>query len=791
MVFNYECSSPSRILSELFFAFLVLLFLPISSNAATLNGSAVAPPSVVNLTTEGTADWSHWGLSSASSFNHKAGVTSQIGNYTPLGAPPGRFGGNPSVTTTHSWTDGTPTASESGFAGGIFFVGVGNGYEISVPADTTVRTLRLYTQVYSSSSRVEATLSDGSAPAYSTVLSNANGVLVRVITLTFSAASAGQTLTVRGTVENEPNGPGTGNIALQAATLQQGNQPPIFNPPLGNQSVTEGNTLTFPVAASDPDGPAPLVLSISASSPPLPAEVSFVDNSDGTGSFSWTPGSADVNVYSVTFAATDDAGAGQTTEQTITVTVNAAGVGGGALNGSAVAPPSVVNLTTEGTADWSHWGLSSASSFNHKAGVTSQIGNYTPLGAPPGRFGGNPSVTTTHGWTDGTPTASESGFAGGIFFVGVGNGYEISVPADTTVRTLRLYTQVYSSSSRVEATLSDGSAPAYSTVLSNANGVLVRVITLTFSAASAGQTLTVRGTVENEPNGPGTGNIALQAATLQQGNQPPIFNPPLGNQSVTEGNTLTFPVAASDPDGPAPLVLSISASSPPLPAEVSFVDNSDGTGSFSWTPGSADVNVYSVTFAATDDAGAGQTTEQTITVTVNAAGVGGGALNGSAVAPPSVVNLTTEGTADWSHWGLSSASSFNHKAGVTSQIGNYTPLGAPPGRFGGNPSVTTTHSWTDGTPTASESGFAGGIFFVGVGNGYEISVPADTTVRTLRLYTGLQFEQPGGGHAQRRQCTGIFHGFEQRERGNCTGHHADLQCGLGGPDADGTGYGGE
>ena len=712
----------------LLYAFLALLN-PLSGGAAALNGSGVAAPSTVNLTTEGTADWAHWGLSSASSFNHKAGVTSQISNFTSLGAAPLRYTGNPSVTTTHGWTDGTPIASQAGFPGGVAFFGVGNGYEISVPADTTVRTLRLYTAVYRSSSRVEATLSDGSAPAYSTVLSNTNGVLEQVITLTFSAASAGQTLTVRGTLEVDYSG----NIALQAATLQQasgGNQPPTFNP-LGDQSVTEGNTLTFPVAASDPDGPVPLVLSISNSSPSLPAAANFVDNGDGTGSFSWTPGSADVNVYSVTFAATDDGGAGLTTKQTITLAVNAAG--GGALNGSGVAAPSTVNLTTEGTADWAHWGLSSASSFNHKAGVTSQISNFTSLGAAPLRYTGNPSVTTTHGWTDGTPIASQAGFPGGVAFFGVGNGYEISVPADTTVRTLRLYTAVYRSSSRVEATLSDGSAPAYSTVLSNTNGVLEQVITLTFSAASAGQTLTVRGTLEVDYSG----NIALQAATLQQasgGNQPPTFNP-LGDQSVTEGNTLTFPVAASDPDGPVPLVLSISNSSPSLPAAANFVDNGDGTGSFSWTPGSADVNVYSVTFAATDDGGAGLTTKQTITLAVNAAG--GGALNGSGVAAPSTVNLTTEGTADWAHWGLSSASSFNHKAGVTSQISNFTSLGAAPLRYTGNPSVTTTHGWTDGTPIASQAGFPGGVAFFGVGNGYEISVPADTTVRTLRLYTAV------------------------------------------------------
>ena len=31
--------------------------------------------------------------------------------------------------------------------------------------------------------------------------------------------------------------------------------------------------------------------------------------------------------------------------------------------------PAGVTLSTEGTSDWAHWGLSNASSFNHKSGV--------------------------------------------------------------------------------------------------------------------------------------------------------------------------------------------------------------------------------------------------------------------------------------------------------------------------------------------------------------------------------------------------------------------------------------
>ena len=454
-------------------------------------------------------------------------------------------------------------------------------------------------------------------------------------------------------------------------------------------------------------------------------------NLDGTGSFSWTPGSADVGSYAVTFAATENNGAGLTTEQTITLTVSAGG-GSGGLSGAVGVAPASINLTTEGTADWAHWGLTTASSFDHKAGVTSQISNITPVGSAPKRYKGD-AAWSAHSWSDGTPTATQAGTQSMVYWLGNGSGYQLTVPADTAVRTLRLYLGGWFSKSQVVASLSDGSASPLTLVLDDPGGnVIDRVVTLTFSAASAGQTLTVRHTLVDDY---GVGNIALQAATLQvvSGNQAPTIDP-IGNQAVTEGNNLSFSVTAHDPDGPAPLVLGISNAVPPLPAGASFTDNLDGTGSFSWMPGSADVGSYAVTFAATENNGAGLTTEQTITLTVSAGG-GSGGLSGAVGVAPASINLTTEGTADWAHWGLTTASSFDHKAGVTSQISNITPVGSAPKRYKGD-AAWSAHSWSDGTPTATQAGTQSMVYWLGNGSGYQLTVPADTTVRTLRLYLG-------------------------------------------------------
>ncbi|MEE2785389.1 MAG: discoidin domain-containing protein, partial [Pseudomonadota bacterium] len=90
---------------------------------------------------------------------------------------------------------------------------------------------------------------------------------------------------------------------------------------IDDQSVIAGRTLTFEVTATDTDGPAPLVLTISGATPSLPEDANFTDDGSGTGTFTWSTSEGDVGNYSVTFAATEDDGAGQSDEQTITVSV--------------------------------------------------------------------------------------------------------------------------------------------------------------------------------------------------------------------------------------------------------------------------------------------------------------------------------------------------------------------------------------------------------------------------------------------------------------------------------------
>ena len=269
-------------------------------------------------------------------------------------------------------------------------------------------------------------------------------------------------------------------------------------------------TISLPSAASlsgtatddgRPNPPATLTTTWSKVSGPGTVTFGNANALNTTASFS----SAGVYVLRLTgndssLAATDD----------VAITVNAAG-GSGVLSVNNSATPANTNLTIGGTLDWVHWGLTAVSSFNHKSGATQQIGNYTVLGSGAiQRYTNNPNF---YSWTGGTPTASATNTATGLYVIGQNNGFQITVPADTTQRTLKVYVGLWAAGGRFEASLSDGSAATYvDTSLLNSSSTSNGVYTVTYRAASSGKTLTVKWTVNTTFNQ--WSNITLQAATL-------------------------------------------------------------------------------------------------------------------------------------------------------------------------------------------------------------------------------------------------------------------------------------
>jgi hypothetical protein len=118
----------------------------------------IGPPFTdVSLTSEGMLYWAHFGLGGIEDRNQKAGVTSHLLDFTPTGAQPAlRFLDG---STNFIWSDGTPTANGS-TNDGLQWRGVGEGFELVIPAVTDVRKIRLYVGVSNGTGSLKASLSD-------------------------------------------------------------------------------------------------------------------------------------------------------------------------------------------------------------------------------------------------------------------------------------------------------------------------------------------------------------------------------------------------------------------------------------------------------------------------------------------------------------------------------------------------------------------------------------------------------------------------------------------------------
>ncbi len=682
------------------------------ATAGTLIGSTATAPATVNLTAEGTLDWAHWGLNVATDFDQKEGGTNQISNFTLIGpAPDGPYQyGNALVA--YSWSDGTPDTTAAGTTTGVYFNGLNNGYQITVPADTTKRILRVYAGGWDTTVHFGASLSDQSAPDYvdeSLVTAGANQA-ADAYTLMYAAASAGQTLTI--TVYCVTS---SGNCTLMAASLFNAS-PNILNPPASQMDFL-GYSAHFTVQA---EGWSPLAYQWWRESNGVYAPLADGGQISGSTTPSLTINNlvpANATNYIVTV--TNAYGAVTSTVAALT-TAPVTGV----LNGNAAPAPATADLTAQGTLDWAHWGLNVATDFDDKEGGGNQISNITLFGPSqngPFQYG---NALVAYSWTDGTPDTTAADTATGIYFNNLTDGYEITVPADTTKRILRVYAGGWNSTVHLDAALSDQSAPPYideSLVTAGANQA-ANIYTIDYAAASAGQTLTI--TVYNLTSG---GNCTLMAATLS-GPSPTIVNPP-ASQTAYLGYSAQLTVQA---EGWSPLAYQWWRASNGVYAPLADGGQISGSTTPTLTISNlAAANATNYIVTVTNLYGA-----VTSTVAALTAAPITGTLNGSAAPAPATVNLTAEGTLDWAHWGLNVATDFDQKQGGTNQISNLTLIGPSqngPFQYGG---ALVAYSWSDGTPDPTAADTATGVYFNNFDDGYQITVPADTTKRILNVYAG-------------------------------------------------------
>jgi hypothetical protein len=695
-----------------------LVLTGVSSNLArggNLSGMATSLAGVttaIDLTVEGQLDWAYWGFVMPADFDQKEGGTNEIDNYIQIGTNSALSYGN--SESVFYWEDGTPDLTATNMTSGIYFIGVSNGYEVDVTADTTPRLFNIYVGAWAATIHFEASLSDGSAPTYinETFSHSTLGGANRLYTIIYAADSPAQTLQVKAwpiaTVDVD------GNVTLQAASLE-------LVPPFGVSPPTATPTNTFAAGS-------PITISVEAQGP-FPYFYQWLVN-NGSG-FAAVPDS-DTNTLAINttnlsgsyiyevIVTNNSGGAVTSAPVTLTATIPTGLLRVTSFNLEAVTN---IDLTTEGVLDWADWGLTLPTDFNDKAGVTSQIGDYIPVGASPldyYQFGNNAQGFT---WTDGTPTSGETNTTTGVYVGGLGDGFEVDVDAQQTNRLFNLYAGVYQPGANLailhlEASLSDGSAPFF--IDESVIGIENVRYSMAYAAGSPNQTLIVKYWLV----GASDGDVFLQAATLEPllplSASQPVISP---TNVVAVGTTLKLSTQAQ---GLFPYFYQWQANN-----GSGFVDISDSnTNAITVTPPSAGTYSYQVVVSNSSQTITSAPSVLTVTPATSTLTVTSRDLLAF-----ETIDLTTVGTLDWAAWGLSLFTDFDDKAGVTSQITNYIALGTSTGsgEYGNNNEGFT---WTDGTPTLDATNTTTGIYVSGPGAGYEVDVPATATPRILTMYVG-------------------------------------------------------
>ena len=276
------------------------------------------------------------------------------------------------------------------------------------------------------------------------------------------------------------------------------------------------------------------------------------------------------------------------------------------------------------------------------------------------------------------------------------------------------------------AVILQGTNLAGATLTAGGTAVAISNVAATASAISA--TLTISATASAGP-------VVLTATTTGGPSNGVVFNidpaAPLpdftvsatpSSRTVSAGSSAGFDVGTTALNGFAGTVgLSVTG----MPSGVTAAFNPaavSGGASSTLTLSTAPATVagtYSLTITATS----GSLSHSTgVSLTVMPPPTGG-ILGGSFAATAGTIQLTAEGTLDWGHWGLNTAVDFNHKAG-TQKI-SYALVGSgSAARYSNN---AAGFSWTDGTPTGSATATTTGIYRQGVGRGFQLTAPADTT----------------------------------------------------------------
>jgi len=363
-------------------------------------------------------------------------------------------------------------------------------------------------------------------------------------------------------------------------TVNSTNLPPVLDP-IGSKSVAEGAILSFRVHASDPDGIIPMLTATN-----IPLNGILVDSGNGAGSFRFTPSFTQDGVYNVTFKASD--GSLSDSEIVLIIVIEAGNQA-----------PILDSIGSKTVAEGSNLSFRAHAS-DPDGTVPTLTASNVPLNAAffdssngAGSFSFNPNFTqagvynVTFKASDGILTDSE------VVQITVTNTNRAPILDSIRSRTvIEGNTLAFS----VTASDPDGAIPSLSAtnVPTNAsftdNGNGSGSFSFSPNFAQAG----VYNINFKASDGLLIDSELVQITVLETGNQPPVLDS-IGPKTVAENSNLTFRFHASDPDGTSP-ALQVKNN----PANSTFIDSGNGSGSFSFNPNFTQGGVYNVTFKASD-----------------------------------------------------------------------------------------------------------------------------------------------------------------------------------------------
>ncbi|GKW03197.1 hypothetical protein PEC301877_20110, partial [Pectobacterium carotovorum subsp. carotovorum] len=459
---------------------------------------------------------------------------------------------------------------------------------------------------------LSATLADGTAlPAW---------LSFNPATGTFSGTPANGdvgSLTIKVTATDGSNASVSTTFGL---TVTNVNDAPVVSGTIAAQSIAQGGSLNVTVPAgtfTDPDGDTLTLSATLADGTALPAWLSF---NPATGTFSGTPASGDIGNLTIKVTATDGSSASVSTTFSLTVTtVNEAPVVSGTIAAQSIAQGGNLNVTipagtfTDPDGDTLTLSATLADgtalpvwlSFNPATGTFSG----TPANGDVGSLtikitatdGSNASVSTTFGLTvtnvNDAPVVSGTIAAQSI---AQGGNLNVTVPAGT-------FTDPDGDTLTLSATLADGTALPSWLSFNPATG--------TFSGTPANGdvgSLTIKVTATDGSNASVSTTFGL---TVTNVNDAPVVSTPIPPQSVAQGGGFNFTVpdgTFSDPDGDTLTLSATLANGSPLPNWLRF---DPAIGTFSGTPGNADVGTLVIRVTATDGSNTSISTSFGLTVT--------------------------------------------------------------------------------------------------------------------------------------------------------------------------------